>query len=782
MKRILSLVLSFILVFCTVPCAVFAEQATARVYKTVEIANDGSFSLSDEVLFEGTADKAAEYANYSPEGGCVVIRHDLKLSTGITIRPMQDSAAFFLIDGDVTLDLNGYFITQLSGGKYSANPAIFVPKGSSLTIVDSSEGKEGTINGVQFAVKVVGGTLNMSSGTLMAQSQASLFPDDAELPVSLTEGAAFNMSGGTVAYNGDLDDGRTYYDMSCAIYADESCKIDISGGQILGDVKFENTNNVHINGGVFGCDVSEMLSLVYGVTEKDGLFTVVKTLPEVEAEVNGKAVEVQVSAEYHKTEERIVGFDISAYSPGGADERVKFDILKIARAAIAYGMGKVPTIKISTDFAAVTLDEQTIRILYGNGSGKSMMLFLEKKSEMDEEILDKLESAKYQIVCRVATENGELISPDTKFRVDILNKSGSAANGIRLYYITGSTVLSKPATVKGNNLSCEALNDEKLLVSEGTVVMITGRTLDLQGTISMIFYASLEGVNPADARMLFWDTPQVEYTEETADRVVPYSGKDSNGYRFKYENISSKDMNKEIYARISAKDAKGKTIYGKSPTVGYSVVSYAQNMMQNKKLKPLLVKMLNYGAAAQEYFGSDYEPSNMVLTDAERVMDFTKVYRSGAETITEKNTSQKSDSKIIGKTLTLEGDISINYYVSSNEKVDEIGILFWTEKSYKNTEAHIAGTQSGLTRTYTVNGGYKVFSFENIVSRQMFESIYARVYTRTGNVYKYSDIDKYSVRDYAANQIEKNDDPGLIKLLRCLLLYGDEAEKYFRLN
>ena len=783
MNRILSLFLSIIFVFCAMPGVAYAEEtAETMVFKTVEINKDGTFKLSDEVLFEGVVDKAVEYVNYTPEGGCVVIKKDIKLRKGLTVRPIEESAAFLLIDGDVTLDLNGYFITQLSGGNYSDNPLILVPKGSSLTIINSKEDKGGIINGVQFAVKVIGGTLNLNSGTIMAQSQASPFPDDAELPVRLTKGAAFNMSGGTIAYNGALDDGRTYADMSCAVYADESCNIDISGGQILGHVKFENKNNVHINGGIFGCDVSEMLSLVYGVLEKDGLFTVVKTLPEVYAEINGNAAEVQVSAEYHKTDERVTGFNVSVRSSGEEDETIRFDIWEIAKASIAYGMGKVPTIKISTDFASVTLDEEKIRNLYGNGLRKSMILFLEKKSQIDEEILSKLESVKYQIVCKVTDESGELISPDTKFNVDVFRNGTSSENSIQLYYVSGSSVLSKAATAKGKGFSCEALNNEKLLVSEGTVIMITGRTLDLQGTISMIFYASIEGVNPTNARMLFWDSPQPEYTEETADRIVPYSGKDSNGYRFKYENISSKDMNKEIYVRISAKDSKGNTIYGKAPTVGYSVVNYAQNMMQNKKLRPLLVKMLNYGAASQEYFGSEQEPANSVLTDIDRVMDLTKVYRSGAETISEKNTNEKCSSKIVGKTLTLEGDISINYYVSSNEKVDEIGILFWTEKAFKNTQKHIAGTQSGLTRTYTVNGGYRVFSFDNIVSRQMFDSVYARVYTRTGNVYRYSDIDKYSVRDYAANQIEKNEDPALIKLLRCLLLYGDEAERYFRLN
>ena len=243
-------------------------------------------------------------------------------------------------------------------------------------------------------------------------------------------------------------------------------------------------------------------------------------------------------------------------------------------------------------------------------------------------------------------------------------------------------------------------------------------------------------------------------------------------------------MEKAIGKRIQElRKQKGVTQDELSEAVGISphYLSSLERGLHNIKLETL-VKMLNYGAAAQEYFGSEDTPANSVLAEAQRVTDFTKIYRSQAATITEETINGKCQSHIVGKTLSLEGDISINYYVLSDEKVDEVGILFWNEDAYESTEAHIVGTQSRAARTYTTNGRYKVFSYDNIASRQMFEPVYARVYTRTGNVYKYGDIDKYSVKDYAANQIEKNDDPVLIRLLRCLLLYGDEAEKYFRLN
>ena len=100
-------------------------------------------------------------------------------------------------------------------------------------------------------------------------------------------------------------------------------------------------------------------------------------------------------------------------------------------------------------------------------------------------------------------------------------------------------------------------------------------------------------------------------------------------------------------------------------------------------------------------------------------------------------------------------------------------------KGFNEKEKHIMGTQLKKINTFTNNGSYKVFSYDNITSREMSEPLYARVYTKKDNVYKYGRIHKYNVKDYAVKQIEKNEDAALIKLLRCLLIYGEEAEKFF---
>lgn len=313
---------------------------------------------------------------------------------------------------------------------------------------------------------------------------------------------------------------------------------------------------------------------------------------------------------------------------------------------------------------------------------------------------------------------------------------------------------------------------------DATALQILGHSLDLQGTISLVFYAEIKGFDSESAQMLFWDEPQEDYSEETADRIVDCCGKDANGYKFEYKNISSRDMGKTVYARLKAWDEFQNPYLSDPPTEGYSVVQYARNMLDDEKLHTLLVRMLNYGAAAQEYFGSEYPLANSFLEEREKAVDYTQTYKSRAQTIFEDG-ENAANAAIRGKTLVLDGDISINYYVESYENADETGLLFWTENAYRATDSHVFGTQSSLTNSFSESGGYRVFTYGNIVSSAMNKQIYARIYTRRGNEYKYGAVDCYSVRDYAAGKLLKGDDEKLTRLLRTMMLYGTAAEEYF---
>ena len=153
MRRLMCFVTSIFILLCTtVHSTTFAvEEISATVYEAEAVLTGGSVQHSDTVLFEGSFLDAVEYINYSRLGGGIVLSQDVKLSRGITLQPVFDNPSYIRIEGDVTLDLNGYFITQLAGANFSEKPAVIVPEGSTLTITDTSDSKKGVINGVQYA-------------------------------------------------------------------------------------------------------------------------------------------------------------------------------------------------------------------------------------------------------------------------------------------------------------------------------------------------------------------------------------------------------------------------------------------------------------------------------------------------------------------------------------------------------------------------------------------------------------------------------------------------------
>ncbi len=514
--------------------------------------------------------------------------------------------------------------------------------------------------------------------------------------------------------------------------------------------------------------------IVFADTGTASSYAVIQRKNSPELEKNGKVNEKGISLD--KTANI---YTVSAVSDLGTEENVRVELSTLLNIATAHTSGKItPNITIKTDIITVNLDREFVESLSKKSKNKTVFFEVKKAVGIEDAIIQRLmPDAKIEINYCFTNADGEKLDPSGKLTASVPFTSYTTQN-VRIYEIQDTMVVDMKAEYKENILSYNGSPTARVLISEENIVEITGRTLDLQGTISLVFYAQIEGIDPSRVKMLFWESEQSRYVKDTADRIVDMVGKDKNGYRFEYKNITSKDMSKKIYARLMAEHEDGTIRYSMMPREAYSVTKYAENMMKNKSLKPLLIKMLNYGTAAQEYFGSENESANLVLKPGERATDFTKTYESADAVIVENN-GTKSSAYTAGKTIKLEGDISINYYVLDEQPSEESGMLFWNEYDYAVANSHIMGTESRKVTEYEKNGDYKVYAYTNIVSRQMYNSIYARAYTKVNGEVRYGDIHKYSVRDYAANQLEKNSDPKLVKVLRCLMLYGEEAKKYF---
>ena len=126
--------------------------------------------------------------------------------------------------------------------------------------------------------------------------------------------------------------------------------------------------------------------------------------------------------------------------------------------------------------------------------------------------------------------------------------------------------------------------------------------------------------------------------------------------------------------------------------------------------------------------------------------------------------------------LSFADNIRIKYAVSSN--VDGVELLVW--RSPKSD--YVYGTQDDiLTDSYTENIGgvpHYIFDFDGFSAKNMTDYVYTRAHVKVGDVDYYSDVNKYSILQYAQNMIAKSSNQKLVKLLTKMLEYGAAVQEY----
>ncbi|MBO4749319.1 MAG: hypothetical protein J5546_03300 [Lachnospiraceae bacterium] len=86
-------------------------------------------------------------------------------------------------------------------------------------------------------------------------------------------------------------------------------------------------------------------------------------------------------------------------------------------------------------------------------------------------------------------------------------------------------------------------------------------------------------------------------------------------------------------------------------------------------------------------------------------------------------------------------------------------------------------------RTYSVDGkGRYVFTYDDIAAAEMGEELRARLCAKKGDDIIESDVDKYSIMEYAYNRLEKSDSVAFKKLMVDMLNYGAAAQTKFKKN
>ena len=191
-KRLLSLLLILCLCAALMPVAVFAEDNTVKE------------------LTKNNIEQYEEIGRYVFPTGSYILTEDINLSR------------FIQIEGNVTLDLNGYCISQTDKTRYLD---IEIEPGHHLTLTDSRPEAKHTPAVTVEGEEILGGMIygfqhipGQSAGTIIIKSNAS-----------------FTMEGGSIVSCQSLDVGWKYdYLRAGGVYVAIDSTFNMTGGRIIG--------------------------------------------------------------------------------------------------------------------------------------------------------------------------------------------------------------------------------------------------------------------------------------------------------------------------------------------------------------------------------------------------------------------------------------------------------------------------------------------------------------------------------------------------------------------
>ena len=264
-RRIVSLLMCFVMMFGMLPTAAWAELIPAQG-ETEEAASNTAYAVGEDTAVQSGEDgedgiavmaasaNEAEYngkeyatlaaafaAAESDPGGTVTVLQDVTMPTDLTLEKRKGKG--IEVTCEVTLDLNGFTVTKAKGEwEYEGQNknswhSMFWVNGGNLTIEDSSSEGTGTIEQLNSNPAVLvwpsGGTLTVNSGTIKATN-----------------------TGGSTDVN--------QFDYVCAVYACGDTAY-INGGTFWGNRGGVFVlSDVYISGGTFHGETSNALYVNHG--------------------------------------------------------------------------------------------------------------------------------------------------------------------------------------------------------------------------------------------------------------------------------------------------------------------------------------------------------------------------------------------------------------------------------------------------------------------------------------------------------------------------------------
>ncbi|MBE6924742.1 MAG: hypothetical protein E7466_05860 [Ruminococcaceae bacterium] len=189
--------------------------------------------------------------------------------------------------------------------------------------------------------------------------------------------------------------------------------------------------------------------------------------------------------------------------------------------------------------------------------------------------------------------------------------------------------------------------------------------------------------------MITFASRMADGTIDDALEILPGYYTSGSSYIVSSNGVPAKNLSDALYFKVYAKLIDGSYVY--SDIAGYHAVAYANSILNNAattaKAKALVVAMLNYGAAAQVYFGYKTDSlMNAGLTAAQQAL--VQAYDPSMVQNVVKADSNKAGSFVLNggysniwPTVSFEGAFSINYYFTPNQPLTNVATLSFADTS-----------------------------------------------------------------------------------------------------
>ncbi len=323
-------------------------------------------------------------------------------------------------------------------------------------------------------------------------------------------------------------------------------------------------------------------------------------------------------------------------------------------------------------------------------------------------------------------------------------------------------------TLSGKSFSL-SFEDEILVNFYYTVSDIT----DVAQHGVLVFYA-----NPATVS---YDAADEVYNETMYDSV-------KNRYNITTTGIAAKEMGDTRYYCAYAKLTDGTIVYSK--LYDYSPKKYAANMLgkdtTSPKQKALCVAMLNYGAAAQSYFGyntSSLMNSGLTAEQKALISPYDKTLFTGAVAADPNKVGNfaATSSGFAKKSITVsfEGAFCMNYYFTPNAAVSgDMTLYIWTPAAYASAATLTAQNAAEVIPMVPGSDGRYWGQVSGIAAKALDETYYvAGVYTdAAGNTYC-TGVISYSLSKYCISKAVSGN--AMQELASATAMYGYYAKEFF---